>query len=183
MLSLSASTYRVFSLTPIAPSDLVADLFRQHTGHSFYGRRSKNASRQSRQLACWIMALIQKASFWPLSMREPDIGLSGIILWGLEHRKQDKRAGTITFHHQSAGVDPDLHPLRHLRLCADCTVDWSDLTTRETETARRYGELTLVLIVLAVVHQLEMVDRYLALGSLSHGKQFRKSPIRAGCDR
>lgn len=154
MLSLSASTYRVFSPDAHRPIlILLLTSFVSTLGIPFYWQAiQKRFGDKVANLACWIMALYPESIILGGSqMREPlIIGLSGIILWGLEHRKQDKRAGTITFIISLLALTliSTRYAIAVVLLIALWT--WSDLTTRETETRQKvWKSLPLVLIVLA----------------------------------
>ncbi len=154
MLSLSASVYRVFSPDTHRPililllTSLVSTL-----GIPFYWQAiQERFSTKVAALACWILALYPESVILGGSqMREPlIIGLSGIILWGLEYRKKNKRAGTIALI--SSMLVLTLISTRYAIAVVLLIVlwMWSDYITRETTKNRKFWKsLPLVIIILA----------------------------------
>jgi len=97
MLALSAAIYRIFSPDAHRPTlILLLTSFISTLGIPFYWQAlNERFNRKIAYLACWILALYPESVILGGSqMREPlIIGLSGIVIWGLERFKKDKRSG------------------------------------------------------------------------------------------
>lgn len=154
MLSLSASVYRVFSPDTHRPililllTSLVSTL-----GIPFYWSAiQERFNTKVANLASWILALYPESIILGGSqMREPlIIGLSGIILWDLEYRKKNKRAGTIALISSMLALTLISTRYAIAVLLLIVLWMWSDYKTRETTTNHKiWKNLPLVVIVLA----------------------------------
>ncbi|MHB8806421.1 MAG: hypothetical protein ACYC59_02430 [Anaerolineaceae bacterium] len=156
MLSLSASIYRVFSPDAHRPIlILLLTSFVSTLGIPFYWQAiQERFGSKVANLACWVLALYPESVILGGSqMREPlIIGLSGIILWGLEYRKKNKRAGTIALI--SSMLVLTVISTRYAIAVALLLAlwMWSDYTTKETTKDQKikiWKSLPLVVIVLA----------------------------------
>jgi hypothetical protein len=154
MLSLSAVVYRAFSPDAHRPIlILLLTSFISTLGIPFYWQAlQERFGNLTATIACWILALYPEAVILGGSqMREPlIIGLSGIIFWGLEHRKINKRAGMIAL--LSAFLALMVISSRYaiaVSLLIAIWV-WSDLTSQDTAKQKKIWQiLPSVVIILA----------------------------------
>lgn len=154
MLSLSASVYRLFSPDAHRPIlILLFTSFMSTLGIPFYWHAiQERFNPKVANLASWILALYPESVILGGSqMREPLImGLSGIILWGLEYRNKNKRAGTIALIISMLMLTLISTRYAIAVLFMILMWFWSDYTARETTKNQKFWKnIPFVVIVLA----------------------------------
>ncbi len=163
MLTLSATVYRVFSPDAHRPililllTSFVSTLGIPFFWKALHGRFNEKVA----DTACWIMALYPESIILGGSqMREPLImGLSGIILWGLEFQKKEKRKGLIALiiSFLVLTLISTRYAIAVLILIALWV--WSDFTTKES--AKRSSLLSSLPVIAIVLVGLFVSWRWL----------------------
>ncbi len=136
MLTVSAAVYRVFSPDAHRPIlILLLTSFVSALGIPFFWSAVKDRFNEKiASMACWILALYPESVFLGGSqMREPlIIGLSGILLWGLEIFKKEKRKGLIAMIASFLVLTLISTRYAIAVLILIALWIWSDSTTKET---------------------------------------------------